>query len=331
MFSSWRTLPGKSNCISRASAASVMRLASTPSSLRALLQEEARPARACPRAARAAPAGAGGSRSGGGTGLRGTRPACTRSSRFWCVAAITRTLALQRAGGRRRGRTGRRDSTRSSRVCRSNGMSPISSRNSVPPSACSKRPRRVVCAPVKAPRSWPNSSLSSRSFGIAAVLMATNGPLRARAVLVQRVRDQFLAGAALAGDQHRDVALAQPADGAEHVLHRRRLAEHLGHLRLRARRAPPRAGSRRRARRISSTALRHVEGLGQVLEGAALEGRDGAVEVGVGRHDDHRQAGQALLDLGQQVDARAAGHADVATPAPAARRRRARPARRAGW
>ena len=47
----------------------------------------------------------------------------------------------------------------------------------MPPSACSKRPRRVVCAPVKAPRSWPKSSDSSRSFGIAAVLMATKGPL----------------------------------------------------------------------------------------------------------------------------------------------------------
>ena len=47
----------------------------------------------------------------------------------------------------------------------------------MPPSACSKRPRRVVCAPVKAPRSWPKSSDSSRSFGIAAVLIATNGPL----------------------------------------------------------------------------------------------------------------------------------------------------------
>ncbi len=55
-------------------------------------------------------------------------------------------------------------------------MSPISSRNSVPPSACSKRPRRCVCAPVKAPRSWPKSSLSSKSFGMAAVLMATKGP-----------------------------------------------------------------------------------------------------------------------------------------------------------
>jgi hypothetical protein len=47
-------------------------------------------------------------------------------------------------------------------------MSPISSRNSVPPSACSKRPRRDDCAPVNAPRSWPKSSDSSRSLGIAA-------------------------------------------------------------------------------------------------------------------------------------------------------------------
>jgi hypothetical protein len=43
-------------------------------------------------------------------------------------------------------------------------------------SACSKRPRRMVCAPVNAPRSWPNSSDSSRSFGIAAVFSAMNGP-----------------------------------------------------------------------------------------------------------------------------------------------------------
>ena len=54
-------------------------------------------------------------------------------------------------------------------------MSPISSRNSVPLSACSKRPRRAAAAPVNAPRSWPNNSDSSKSFGIAAVLMAING------------------------------------------------------------------------------------------------------------------------------------------------------------
>jgi hypothetical protein len=42
-------------------------------------------------------------------------------------------------------------STRKSRVCASIGISPISSRKSVPPSACSKRPTWRVWAPVKAP------------------------------------------------------------------------------------------------------------------------------------------------------------------------------------
>ena len=54
-------------------------------------------------------------------------------------------------------------------------MSPISSRNSVPPSACSKRPRRSSVAPVNAPFSWPKSSDSSRSAVNAEVLSAMNG------------------------------------------------------------------------------------------------------------------------------------------------------------
>ena len=35
-----------------------------------------------------------------------------------------------------------------------------------------------VVAPVKAPFSWPNSSLSISSRGMAAMLIATNGPSR---------------------------------------------------------------------------------------------------------------------------------------------------------
>ena len=42
-------------------------------------------------------------------------------------------------------------------------MSPISSRNSVPPCACSKRPVRRVTAPVNAPFSCLRGSLSSRA------------------------------------------------------------------------------------------------------------------------------------------------------------------------
>ena len=45
----------------------------------------------------------------------------------------------------------------------------------VPVSACSNLPMRVVAAPVNAPFSWPNSSLSSSSAGSAAQLTFTNG------------------------------------------------------------------------------------------------------------------------------------------------------------
>ncbi len=55
-------------------------------------------------------------------------------------------------------------------------MSPISSRNSVPPSAESTRPfLPLPPAPVKEPASWPNSSLSMRLSGSAAQFTATKG------------------------------------------------------------------------------------------------------------------------------------------------------------
>ena len=54
-------------------------------------------------------------------------------------------------------------------------VSPISSMKSVPPLASSKRPRRARMAPVKAPRAWPKSSLSSRVSVMAAQLTGTNG------------------------------------------------------------------------------------------------------------------------------------------------------------
>lgn len=46
----------------------------------------------------------------------------------------------------------------------------------LPPAACSNLPIWRATAPVKAPFSWPNNSLSIRSAGMAAVLTATNGP-----------------------------------------------------------------------------------------------------------------------------------------------------------
>ncbi len=69
-------------------------------------------------------------------------------------------------------------STRRSFACIPMGMSPISSRNSVPPWASSNRPFFWRSAPVNAPRSWPKSSVSSRCSGKAAQLTVTSGPLR---------------------------------------------------------------------------------------------------------------------------------------------------------
>ena len=66
--------------------------------------------------------------------------------------------------------------TRSTLACASSDMSPISSRKSVPPSACSNLPLRCSVAPVNEPFSWPKSSLSSSSRGIAAQLTSTKGP-----------------------------------------------------------------------------------------------------------------------------------------------------------
>jgi len=73
------------------------------------------------------------------------------------------------------GRTWRSCSTRSSLTCSATGMSPISSRNSVPPLAAWNRPGWLATAPVNAPFTWPNSSDSSRFSGIAPQLTATNG------------------------------------------------------------------------------------------------------------------------------------------------------------
>ena len=105
--------------------------------------------------------------------------------------------------------------------------------------------------------------------------------------------------------------MAEAADGAKNVLHGGRLAQHFGGL------AHAFVGV------FLALAFLHgapnqlngfgqVKGLGQVLKSPALKGADGAVQVRKGRHDDDRQAGVFGFDFLQQIQARAAGHADIA-------------------
>ena len=136
-------------------------------------------------------------------------------------------------------------------------------------------------------------------------------PARPRTVTVQGQRHQLLAGAAGAGDEHRAFTLAEPSDGAKHLLHGRRLAQHQGLLiavvgvRLIAQAVVFGGAANQFDRAVD------VEGFWQVLEGAAAKRAHRAVEVAVGGHDDDRQLGVAALGFGQQLDAAAARHADV--------------------
>ncbi len=56
------------------------------------------------------------------------------------------------------------------------GRSPISSRNSVPPSHAATRPGLSRTAPVNAPLAWPNSSLSSSCWDRVGQETVANGP-----------------------------------------------------------------------------------------------------------------------------------------------------------
>jgi hypothetical protein len=165
-------------------------------------------------------------------------------------------------------------------------------------------------------RAGERAALVAEQLGFEQVLRDRRGvdrderPRGARAVLVQRVGDELLARARLAGDEHGDDALAEAADGAEHVLHGRRLAEDLRDLRH-GRLDLSLVQALLDGAPDQVDRLGHVEGLGQVVEGAALEGADRAVEVRVGGHDDDRQVAMPRLDLREQLDARASGHADV--------------------
>ena len=66
---------------------------------------------------------------------------------------------------------------RKSLLCRSNGISPISSRKRVPPLAARTMPCWSQDAPVKDPFLAPSRRLSARFFAMAPQLSAMNGPL----------------------------------------------------------------------------------------------------------------------------------------------------------
>jgi hypothetical protein len=120
----------------------------------------------------------------------------------------------------------------------------------------------------------------------------------------------LLSGSRLAGDENRGARLREPADGAEHLLHRRRVPENfrrLAHRLDRFRLSP--ALVERAADQVDG--LIDVERLRQIFVGAALEGGHRGVEIRIGGHHDDRDRGVALLHRLQQLEARQPRHADI--------------------
>ena len=195
----------------------------------------------------------------------------------------------------------------------------------MPPAARSNRPGFWRSAPVKAPRSWPNSSLSIRPSGRAPQLTRTNGPAGAVRVAVQGGGDQLLAGAALADDQDGGVGRRGQADRLEDLAHRGALADQLGLgvgrflgrlVRRSAAPGPQRLdlggeGPLPQGPLQGQEHLVEVERLGQVVVGPAAHRLDRRGRAAEGGHDDHGQVGQGRAELGQHRQAVAAGHLQV--------------------
>ena len=90
----------------------------------------------------------------------------------------------------------------------------------MPPWASSKRPSRRATAPVKAPFTWPKSSLSSSSSGMAPQLTATNGR-SARRLLQWIARATSSLPVPLSPViEHRAVGVGDALDDVEHAAQR---------------------------------------------------------------------------------------------------------------
>ena len=138
-------------------------------------------------------------------------------------------------------------------------------------------------AEVKAPRSWPKSSLSISSEGIAAQLTSTNGAV---AFGVQPACDQLFAGAVFARDQHARFARRDLVDQQADMFDLGRGADDMLRLRI-----VPAAGAACRGRRGGGHGGRvvdravdglqqavHVDGFGQIVLGAVAYGLHGRVD-----------------------------------------------------
>jgi hypothetical protein len=173
-----------------------------------------------------------------------------------------------------------------------------------------------LTAPVKAPLVPEQLGLEQRLREGGAV-DGDEGAGAPAAAVVQRVRHQLLAGAALAGDQHGRLALRDGVDAVEQAQHGRAAPDDVA-ARLALRQLGPRPLELALQGQLRGDAihlqddLRDVEGLGDVVVGAFLERRDRVRHGAVGGDQDDVGAGRLLPHAAKQGQAVDLGQPDVA-------------------
>ncbi len=156
---------------------------------------------------------------------------------------------------------------------------------------------------------------------MAAQLTLMKGLVLAARVLVQGAGDELLAGAALAGDQHRGRGVGDALEDGVHVDDRLALADD-----PEAGRPLARGGGRHgdlprgvgvgevpRAQGLLDDDPHFVliEGLGDEIEGARLQRLDGDVHRAVGRHHHHGAGGVVAQRGAEQLHPVDLGHAQI--------------------
>ena len=166
----------------------------------------------------------------------------------------------------------------------------------MPPAARSKHPRRSCVAPVKLPFVAEQLALD-QVLGNRAAVEGKEGFPPTLAELVDRLRDEFLARAALTADENRGVGRSDLDHQVVDLLHRGRDADQPSEPAELAQLASQGADvvrERSQATDVSEHGLQTpvVQGLREVVEGAEPQGVDRGVDGRHARNQDHVRTGR---------------------------------------
>ena len=186
----------------------------------------------------------------------------------------------------------------------------------VPPSHCSNFPMRCGGRAGEGAFFVAEQFAFQQVFRNGGAVDGEEGPAIALAVMIDGAGDEFLAGAAFAGDQGRGVAAGELADDFENVLHGLAAADDAQVVILRFQQRLVRDDLPHVARGLEGVEndlfeAGHVEGFEEVIVSAQFHRLDGGLGGAVGGHHDDHLLGVDLAKAAERFQAAHAAHADV--------------------